>query len=80
MGAALVGPVPGVGRRRPTLRFAVGLLAGGSDEDGIEGAWLGAPRDGDVVSGGFAEAVQLFGSHGVGGLRVAGAGLGACVV
>ena len=37
-----------------------------SDEDGIEGAGLGAPGDGDAVSGDFAEAVQLLGGGGVG--------------
>ena len=50
-----------VGQRRGVL--AVGV--GGGEEDGIEGAGLGAPGDRDVVSGGFAEAVQLFGGGGV---------------
>ncbi|VBA34166.1 hypothetical protein LAUMK35_05669 [Mycobacterium pseudokansasii] len=46
----------------------VGQWAGVGDEDGIEGAGLVAPGDGDVVSGGFAEAVQVFGDGGVGGV------------
>ena len=41
----------------------------GGDEDGIEGAGLGTPGDGDLVSGGFAEAVQLLGGGGVGNRR-----------
>ena len=46
------------------------------DEDGIQGAGLGAPGDGDLISGGFAEAMQLFGG---GGLRGCGDRLSECV-
>ena len=50
------------------------LLVIGSDEDGIDGARLGAPGDGDVVSGGLTEVVQFLCDDGVGHLD--GAGLG----
>ena len=76
MGAALVGPGGGqveVGQRRGVLAAGVG----GGDEDRIQGARLGAPGDRDVVSGGFAEAVQFFGDGGVGSRG--GGGLGQCV-
>ena len=62
MGDALLGP--GGGQVKVGQRGLLGV--GGGDEDGVEGAALGAPGDGDVVSGGFAEAVQLFGGRGSG--------------
>ena len=65
VGGALVGP--GGGQVEVGQRWGVLAVGFGGDEDGIEGAGLGAPGDGDVVSGGFAEAVQLFGGGGVGG-------------
>ena len=63
VGAALVGPGGGqvdAGQRRgvPTVG------SGGGEENRIQGAGLGTPGDADVVSGGFAELVQLFGDHG----------------
>ena len=76
VGAALVGPGGGqveVGQRCGVLAPAsVGLRKTASRVPGC-----GAPGDRDVVSGGFAEAVQLFGGGGVGGRG--GAGLGQCV-
>ena len=45
-----------------------GARVGGGGEDGVECAALGAPGHGNVVSGGFAQAVQLVGGRGPGGL------------
>ena len=71
MGAAVVGP--GGGQVEAGQRWGLlGAGVGGGEEDGIQGARLGAPGDRDVVSGGLAEPVQLFGGGGVGG----GAGIG----
>ena len=67
------GPRRGAGRGR-SRGGRRARSVGRGNEDGIEGAGPGAPGDGDVVSGGFAKAVQLFGDGGVGCLD--GGGLG----
>jgi hypothetical protein len=63
-----MGGVAGSGRGQ----VDVGQRARTRNENGVKGAGLGAPGDGDVVTGGFAEAVQLFGpcGNGVLGTRV----------
>ncbi|GFG96180.1 hypothetical protein MTIM_20590 [Mycobacterium timonense] len=68
MDGAPPGPVGSeveIGQRR-------GGLVAGSDENRAESAGLGAPGDGDVISGALTEAVQFFADGGVG----AGVGLG----
>ncbi|OXR41572.1 hypothetical protein B7C42_06213 [Nocardia cerradoensis] len=42
------------------------VRVGRDDENGIEGAGARTPRDGDLISGDFAYAMQLFGGSGVG--------------
>ena len=64
------------GRGR-SVRGVLATGVGGGDENRIQGARLGAPGDRDVVSGGFAEAVQFLGDGGVGSRG--GGDLGQCI-
>lgn len=66
------GAPPGPVGRQVEIRQRRDGLVGGGDENRTESTGLGAPGDGDAISGALTEAVQLFGDGGVG----TGVGLG----